>query len=571
MKKVIALVLSAMMVLSLAACGSSSSETTTTAAAESGDTTAAAEAEETTAEETTTAAAEITTEEELEINYDSEIIVGVSADIGSMNQFGASSSGVAMKKLLCYETLFFMDSENEIQPLIAKSYEDKGNGTYEVTLFDYVTDSQGNPFTANDVVFSIDQLFTQSTQSDLWTTITDYSAIDDYTFSITVDPEMTGQIDNIFTRVSMITEAAYNSSADQMATEPIGTGGYVLDTANSITGSSYVFTRRDDYWQTDEEYLTERNTNYVKTITCKVYADTATLAAALQAGEIDFTSDLETNGLSFFMTGTEVNDGYIQMTGENNAFVHLMFNCAESSPCSDINLRQAICYAIDAAGCAYTVYGDFGKVCSAPTNPNLADSGEQFNYEEYFGYVEGTDTAEICSDVEKAKECLEASNYNGEDIGILVLPRTTVSASEVLIVSYLEAVGITAHTIDYDMSTYRTVRTAAEPEYDIELLGATTGDTYVYSSVKELNNETYGTGLSRVMVEDDKLQELYEAVAGQDTDSEEAVQELFDYITDQCYIYGLYYCDKTLIGKDTIKAGKTIPFFGPLFNSFVIE
>ncbi|MBE6016940.1 MAG: ABC transporter substrate-binding protein [Lachnospiraceae bacterium] len=569
MKKVIAMILAVVMAAAmLAACGGGNSQTTaTTAAPADTETTQAAESgEETTAAEETTEA-----EPEYEINYDSEIIVGVSADIGSMNQFGASSSGVAMKKLLCYETLFFKDKNGEIQPLMGKEYTDDGNGKYTVTLFEGITDNQGNPFTASDVVFSIDQLKTQPTQSDLWTTIADYKAVDDLTFEITLDPETTGQMSDIFTRVSMVTEAGYNSSPDQMATYPIGTGGYALDADNSIAGSSYVFVRRDDYWQKDEQYLTERNSNYLKKITCKVYADTATLAAALQAGEIDFTSDLEVNGLSFFMTGEEVNPGYIKMTGENNAFVHLMFNCAETSQCSDINLRKAICYAIDAAGCAYTVYGDYGKMCSAPTNPNLSDSGEEFNYPDYFGYKEGASIMDFAYDQEQAKKFLDESNYDGSELTILVLPRTTVSGCAQEILNNLSAIGINAKLDTPDMSTYRTVRVSDNPTYDIELLGATSGDSYVYTSVKELNNKTYGNGLSRVMVPDDKLQQLFEAVGNQKTDSPEAVQELFDYITDNVYIYGLYYCDKTLIGKDSIVAGTTIPFFGPLFNSFVIQ
>ena len=562
MKKVIALVLSAMMALSLAACGGSSAETTTTATTASGDetTTTASEGEETTAEETET-------EAEYEINYDSELIVGVSADIGSMNQFGASSSGVAIKKLLCYETLFYRDTEGELQPLLAKSYEDKGNGTYEVELFDYITDSQGNAFTASDVEFSIEQLFGQSTQSDLWGTITDYKATGDYTFEFTVDPEGTGQVENILSRVSMITKAAFDASPDELATEPVGTGGYVLDTANSISGASYTFVRRDDYWQTDEEYITERNANYLKKLICKVYTDTSTLATGLETGEIDFTSDLDTNGLINFTDGVEPYSGYVQMKGENNAFVHLMFNCADTvqgvtNPCADQNFREAVCYAIDAAGCAYTVYGDLGIVCDAPTNPNLLDSGEEFAYDEYFGY-----------DVDKAKELLEKSSYNGETIKILVLPRTTVSGSAVLIQNYLQAIGVTSELLEYDMSVFRTKRVESDPEYNIELLGATTGDSYVYTSLKELNAETYENGLSRIMIEDDELQAAFEAVASQETNSAEAVQELFDIVTDNCYIYGMYYSDKVLIGKDNIvtDACTVVPFFGPLFNSFVVE
>ena len=557
MKKIIALLLALTMAMTmLAACGSKQEETTTSAATTAAQEETSAEEEETTEEETTEA------EPEYEINYDSTITVGVSTDIGTMNQFGATSPGVSLKKLLCYETLFFKNADGDILPLLGKDYTTDGDGTYEIELFDYITDSQGNPMTASDIVFSIEQLKGQASQSDLWSTITTCEAEDDYTVKIVVDPESTGQMEKILTRVSMITEAAYNNSPDALATEPVGTGGYVLDTTQTITGASYTFVRRDDYWQTDEEYITERNANYLKKLICKVYTDTSTLATGLETGEIDITADLDTVGLELFTDGTTVAPGYIELADENNSFVHLLFNCAETSPCSDINLRQAICYAIDAAACAYSVYGNKGEVCYAPTNPNLDDSGEEFFYDEYFDY-----------DVDKAKELLEASNYNGETIKILVLPRTSVSGSAVLIQNYLKSIGIESELLEYEMSVYRTKRVEENPEYDIELMGATASDSHVYTSLKEFNAASYTNGLSRIMIPDDELKELFDEVASQKTNSPEAVQALFDYVTDQCYVYGLYYSTDTIIGTDSIveEACNIVPFFGPLYNSFVIQ
>ena len=560
MKKVIALLLALTMVVTmLAACGGSGSDTTTAAetTAAQDETTAAdgGDATEETTEETTEA------EPEYEINYDSTITVGASTDIGSMNQFGATSPSVSLKKLLCYETLFYKNPDGELLPLLAKEYTTDGDGTYDIELFDYIYDSQGNHMTAADIVFSFEQLTTQASQSDLWATAT-VEATGDYSVRLVANPEATGQVGKILTRVSMITEAAYNNSPDALATEPIGTGGYVLDQSRSITGASYTFTRRDDYWQTDEEYINERNTFYLKDIVCKIYTDVSTLATGLETGEIDITSDLDTEALSFFTDGENAYEGFIQLQDENNSFPHLLFNCAETSPCHDLKLRQAICYAIDAAACAYQVFGSQGQVCMAPTNPNLDDSGEEFFYDEYFDY-----------DVDKAKELVAESSYNGETIRILVLPRFTVSGCAVLIQNYLISVGINSELLEYDMSVYRTMRVEADPQYDIEMMGATAGDSHVYSSLKELNANSYEAGVSRIMIQDDKLQELFDQVATQKTNSPEAVKALFDYITDECYVYGLYYCPDTVISKDNlvVHACTFAPFFGPLYNSFVIQ
>lgn len=559
MKKVFALVLSVIMAATmLAACGGGSSAGTTaaTTAAQGGDGTTAAAVE-------TTVGSNIGGEEvaEEEINYDSELTVGIGADIGSFYPGGAGSAGVKIKRIMCYEPMFYKDPEGELHPIIGKEYESLGNGEYQVTIFDYITDSEGNEFTANDMVFSFDKYIEDGQNSSTWATITEYEAVDDFTFKFKLEPERTGQLEDILSRIPMVTQAAWEASGDDLATYPVGTGGYVLDAASSITGATYTFLRRDDYWQTDEEYKCDLNKNYLAKLVVKVYTDASTLSAALETGEIDFTSEISSSDWGMFIDDAgAAYPGYVSMPGQNNAFVHMTFNCSESSPCHDQNLREAICLAIDNAACAFQVYGALGEACKAPTNPNLEDSGHEFDYDNYLDY-----------DVDAAKEALAKSDYNGETIKVLVLPRNTVSDSAVLIQNYCNLIGVNIEILQYDMATFRAKRVEVNPEYDIELLGATSADDYVSVSVKEIDNRAYGNGMGRIMVEDAKLQELYEAVENQDTTSPEAVQELFDYLTDNCYMYGLYYCPKMLIGKDIVKNGPVVPFNDAIYQAFVIE
>ena len=550
MKKFLALIImTAMLVTSLAACSGDSSTGST--------------------DESSTAAASGTsteTEWDGEINYESELIVGISDDIGSMYPGGSASSGVKIKRLMCYEPLFYKDSDGELHPVIAKSYEDLGDGTYSVEIFDYVTDSEGNAFTASDIVFSIDKYIEDGQNSSTYESITSYVATGDYTFEFTVDPERTGQVEDILSRIPMVTEAAWEASGDDLATYPVGTGGYTLDLDASTSGSVYVFVRRDDYWQTDEDYLCDINVNYISKLTVKVITDTATLASALQTGEIDFTPDLESTSWSKFIDDDgNALEGYIVMEGQNNAFVHLTFNCGENSPCQDILLRQAIAYCIDAASIAYSVYGSLGEVCTAATNPNLEDSGEEFGHDDYFT------TGDYESDLAYAQELVDQSSYNGETLKMLVLPRNTVSSAAPLIQAYCLQIGIDIEILEYDMATYRTIRVEQSgTEYDIELLGATSADDYVNVSVKELDNRTYGNGLSRVFVDDDTLQELYEATGNENTNSPEAVQALLDYIEENCYIYGMYYCSKLLIGSDKIISGPVVSYNDAIYNAFIV-
>ena len=481
-----------------------------------------------------------------------ELTIGITSDIGSFYPGGAGQAPVKVKRVMCYETLFFKDNDDVFYPVLAKSYEKTGDATYTIELFDYIKDSQGNHMTAEDIVFSVDLYIEDGQNSSTWATISEYKAVSDYVFEISFEPEVTGQLSDFLTRVPCITKAAWENSPDEMATYPVGTGGYVLNKDASTVGATYVFERRDDYWQTDEQYICARNMNNLEKLTVKVIPDVSTLAIELETGGIDFATEIATNDWQLFLDGGATKEGYISMPGQNNAFVHMTFNCGPESPCQDIKLRQAIAYCIDSAALAYSIYGNMGQVCNAPTNPNLSDSSLDFGDDDYWNY-----------DLEKAKQLVEESSYEGEELVMLVLPKVTI---------YCRAAGINIELLEYDMAQFRKVRTETTGTvYDIELLGATSADDTVYVSVKELDNRAYKNGLGRHFVEDDKLQELYEKSGDASTTSPEIIQELLDHIDENLYIYGMYYCPNLFFGSDKIVGGTCIAFDDAIYPSFIVN
>ncbi len=492
-----------------------------------------------------------------------ELIIGCSSDIGSMYPFGSATSGVKTKRLFCYETLFWMDYDGNPQPLLAKSYESLGDGRYSIELFDYIYDSAGNHMTADDIIFTLERYIEDGQNLNNYSTLVNYEATGEYTLELTYDPENIGQFKTLVTNMHCVTEAAWNSTDDKMASYPIGTGGYVLDTASTIAGSTYVFTRRDDYWQTDEAYINDRNRQTLDKATVKIITDTSTLAIALQTGEIDYTADIAAadRGLFTNADGTAA-DGYVLINAPNNAFCHLLFNCGENSPMQDINLRRAVCYAIDAAACNVNVNGSFGSVCFAATNPNLLDADESMGNGSYFEY-----------DPELAASLVEESSYNGETIVILVQPTAFVKNCAALVQQYLAQVGITVELDEPDMALYRTTRKDETGTlYDIELYGsAGTGNSYVYESLQELDQESYDSGMSQIHIPDDELYSLYQAASSMETNSPETVKAFLDYLEEQCYVYGMYYEPKFLFGSDVIKEGNAVIYCDAVFNSFIVE
>ena len=143
MKKTVAfLLVLSMLVVALAACGAT--EEPTTAPAEP----TAAPAEPTAAPEEPTAAAE-------EPSIASEVVVAIGEDPADLSPFTGMSMGrIAVLKTI-YEYLVETDKMGtDAVPMIAKSWEQTGDMTYLVTIFDYVYDSAGNHIMASDVAWS---------------------------------------------------------------------------------------------------------------------------------------------------------------------------------------------------------------------------------------------------------------------------------------------------------------------------------------------------------------------------------------------------------------------------------
>lgn len=499
----------------------------------------------------------------VEVSGPQELVVGSINDVGSMYPGGALMTGRKSMHVLVYEPLFWADPDSgALRPIIGKSYESLGSGKYAVEIFDNVTDSAGNHVTAADVIFSIELYIKDGQNSSVFASLTDYYATGDYTLELVFDPEVMGQFEAFVTYIYIVTYAAWNASPDEMSAEPVATGGYRLVPEESVLGTTYVFEKRADYWQTDEQYICDRNAYCLDRVTIRVITDTTTLAIALQNGEVDFVADIASaDRVNFMDVDGKALPGFMMTYGANNAFVHLSFNCSESSPCADENLRRAVACAIDAAACAYTAHGAFGKACTMASNPNLYDVEERMGSEGYFAY-----------DTEAAKAWLEKSDYAGQTLRILVQPNVVVKVSAPLIHQYLESIGIDVELVEYDMAQYRKIEAdKTGTQYDIKLHGLQATDDYICKSLQELDSTAKGTGLNGLYIADPELQKLYEAAAAVETNSYDTVKALLDYVEEHCYIYGLYYGPKVFFGAEKISYATSALPEDAVFGAFRIR
>ena len=144
-----------------------------------------------------------------------------------------------------YDTLLLATPAGTIEPWLATewAYNDD-NTVLTLTLRDDVTFTDGSTLTGDVVVKNL-QRFKDGTSPDAgyFAGVSSFEAPDDTTVVITLsapDPAML----NYLTRDPGLVGAEASLDSADIATNPVGSGPYVLDTAATVTGTTLLVHRR---------------------------------------------------------------------------------------------------------------------------------------------------------------------------------------------------------------------------------------------------------------------------------------------------------------------------------------
>jgi ABC-type transport system substrate-binding protein len=466
-----------------------------------------------------------------------KVVMSASSDGGTFDPYSHSSFTASN---LIFQCLLRQDTDGNIRYELAKSVEQVDDLHWTITLWDNIHDSEGNPLTASDVVFSIDKLIETGNESQV-SKLDHLEIVDDYTLTwVCNEPFGTGDMEKQLSDPKIVTQAAYESH--DFTNDPIGTGSYVL--TQYVPGSTVVIEADEDFWMKDlpddvKADLWVYDVQNVREIEFSIIADASTRAIALETGDIDIADSLDGSDAQAFAS----NDAISVVDVPVDPPAAFIFNCSEQSPLQDLNLRQAVCYAldnqaiIDGLTCpANMVYG---------ISPRMYDAPEEWSTgREYYDY-----------DIEKAKELVEASGYNGEEITLMYSSSVAFDALALMMQSQLGAIGINVNLYCVENSVIHTAM-FDDTQWDIRLdtLG---GGNYIGKIVYKftsMDSENNLHGRNIMMIEDEKLDELSEAVYLEKTD--ENIAEWDEYFTyEKCYAYAVFgYSEQTACRSDVIPA-----------------
>lgn len=444
--------------------------------------------------------------------------------------------------VLCYfQQLATVDTAGNVHLQMLKSFEKVDDLTYKAELWPFITDTAGNNITVDDVIACYQYKIDSGNKGAVNRLAVDENnqcagagieKTGDYTFIWHCStPFDLGEMGKNLSNVDVWSWKAYEDSGDEFANQPVGTGAYMVK--SWVSGSQINVVANPDFWMKkieDKEWLTknlyEINKQNVREIELQVVGDAANRAIALEMGTVVAVDRMNAADVNIYAADPSM--GITPVSLPVTPPVTWYYNCNEISPCSDVNLRMAICYALDNAAIAeglsvpaYPVYG----VC-----PNGLDSPEEWRTgTEYYDY-----------NIETAKDYLAKSGYKGETLVMMYNSGDSATADAVVLVQdMLKKINVTVELLPAEMSVMNDYKTDYT-KWDMlfETMG---GGSYFKNMMKRFTVKESGktnNGNNVIGIIDDKLEGLFEAC---DKDSSlENIKAWNDYFTyEQCYAYAL--------------------------------
>ena len=325
-------------------------------------------------------------------NARTDVVYGLTSDIASFDPTYTTDqiTNIILRQL--YDTLVDKDENGEWVGRLAESWEiSEDECTYTFKLRQDVICHDGSQFTADDVVYSINNLLASPAFGAAMVNMVDCTKVDDYTVEIHLSSPYAATLEVLlaFGRIASCHNEDYE-------TNPIGTGPYKFVSRSS--GDNIKMEAFDQY------YLGEAS---IKDLTFKVITDSTTQIAALQKGEIDFLTHCPLSAKNTIES--DENLIWNETNFRGNVWVSM---CENKAPFDNVLARKAVQYCVDKDVVLFGGSEGMGVTMNTIFPSSVGASPE-------VGYV-----PEYSYDVEKAKEYLD--QYK-QEMGIDTVPITILA------------------------------------------------------------------------------------------------------------------------------------------------
>lgn len=464
-KRMLALLLAALMLVTLfAGCGGDTSTDTTTGDTTTGDTS------------TGDSAGDATSADGLV-----EFNLALNQDLYAMNLGGADSGMEGVAFPLLYDYLIYRNEEGELIPRLWTSWEVSDDGLdWTITLREGVTFHNGEPFTSEAMKVTYEWFATDETLSihPTWEKLEEVEIVDDTTCIFhfrEVDALFITNIANsgCFHPAYVEPNAFNELGIDAYFEHPIGCGPYSF--VSWDPGNELILERDPNYDYWDDTIQTNIDRYVISSVT-----EDMTRVSSMRTGESDMILSVPYEQMETLQSTEGVK---IEQIDGSTAY-WMGIECGEGYIFNDPNLRQALSECVDRAAIATSIYG-----LAEPLYwyvPSYCNAYDESAIGQYYQY-----------DPDHARELVANSDYDGTPIRLIAVNSfAKVTELSQAMVSMLQDAGF---VVDLQMIEHSALNeTRGSGNYDIFLSNYAFGtDASFFLQIQivndrghfELNNE----------------------------------------------------------------------------------
>lgn len=366
------------------------------------------------------------------VESDRVLRVAVSQDSGTLYPYSCTAFGFSGVARTFQDVLFDYTSSGDIEYLLCTGWEpSEGENHYIMHLREGVTFTNGNPFTAEDVIFSMEvshehpQYFSNVDSIDFEKT----KIIDDYTIDLWFTKMDIGQFPGLML-MYIYDKESFNEQ--EMASKSIGTGPYYV--TEYVTNNHVTVEANPTYWGEQPA---------IKKIEFYVINEPSQKVNALTVGEVDYTG-IQPEDVEYVQSLSDTYRIWPTMSGSSCL---AYFNCAPGTPLESLEARKAICHAIDRETINQVCFNGLSKL------PRWGNTEACRDFEERF-IDPNDDVYGVGYDPERAKTEAEACGLTGKTIRIMTNGTSNFILMAEIVEQNLKEIGINAEIINYDQATY---------------------------------------------------------------------------------------------------------------------
>ena len=413
------------------------------------------------------------------------VIIGVPNDAAVSNPDISSDYPDSAVGTLVYEGMTIARLDGNVDPGLASSWEVSSDGltfTFHLRTTNW---TDGQPFTADDVVYTLTQVAPQysATFSGTADTVGSVTAPDAHTVVIKLNKPYGPFLQALSSdagagilpkHLFQGTDIAKNPASLQ---HPVGTGPFMM--GEWVAGDHITLVKNPHYWMSGHPYLDK--------IIYQIIPSSTSMVLALQSGQVQY---LDPDQIAETDYPTIKSDPNLQLNPDTfPASDDLMFfNVTNGGPTSNVQVRQALAMAVDRHFLLKSLYSGVGDVGHEPIDTRLKWAvNSKIDYDKMYAF-----------DTNKANSLLDSAGFPKKSDGTRFSLDFVVSSAHPPYVAagqamqqWFQQIGVKLNIVSLDDDT-ATVRIFEQRKFDITIQGYTTRNDPGLGIVREFSTNRIG-------------------------------------------------------------------------------